>query len=156
MSAEQAVDAVLTDIRDHSISADRHGLFHVTRHLSLLCHLTARFAGEAEYQLSPNAAGLPPRQSLARTAVHLGKAVGHYTQALPPLHGLAAQAPGTLPQQLEAIGLHSRLRVQLDDARQALESARTALHGPPPHTVPASRPAAPASRAANAPSGGRR
>ncbi|MET8126465.1 hypothetical protein [Streptomyces sp. NPDC005231] len=73
MSPRQAVDAVTADIRDHRITADDTGLFNVTRHVGLLCHLAARMAANTEYQLAPNSAGLPPAEKLAASAGHLGR-----------------------------------------------------------------------------------
>ncbi|MFF9511554.1 hypothetical protein ACF1BU_33830 [Streptomyces sp. NPDC014724] len=130
MSPRQAVDAVTADIRDHRITADGTGLFNMTRHIGLLCHLAARMAGDAEYQLAPNSAGLPPAENLSASAGHLGKAIAHYTQALAPLLVLTTTAQDTLQQQLDSLDHHSRLRIHLDDGGRALAAARTALEAP--------------------------
>ncbi len=145
MSPRQAVDAVTADIRDHHFSVDGTGLFNATRHIGLLCHLTARMAADVEYQLAPNVAGLPPAETLGASAGHLGRAVAHYTQALAPLITLTTTAQDTLQQQLDSLDLnHSRLRVHLDDAGRALAAARTALKVPrPPAAASAPAPVPP-------------
>ncbi|MER5826164.1 hypothetical protein ABT086_28860 [Streptomyces mirabilis] len=128
MEPHEAVDAVIADLRDHRITGDGSGLFTATRHIGLLCHLTARMATDAEHQPAPNIAGLPTAQALGQTTGHLGRAIAHYTQALAPLIALAK--PGTqatLQKQLDAIEQHSRLRVHLDDAGKALAAARACL-----------------------------
>ncbi|MEU9369531.1 hypothetical protein AB0D71_33625 [Streptomyces avermitilis] len=121
MEPHEAVDAVIADLRDHRITGDGSGLFTATRHIGLLCHLTARMATDAEHQPAPNIAGLPPAQALGQTTGHLGR-------ALAPLIALAK--PGTqatLQKQLDAIEQRSRLRVHLDDAGKALAAARACL-----------------------------
>ncbi|WP_329269050.1 hypothetical protein [Streptomyces sp. NBC_01451] len=131
MEPHEAVDAVIADMRDHRITGDGSGLFTATRHIGLLCHLAARMAADAEYQLAPNIAGIPPAEALGLTTGHLGRAIAHYTQALAPLVTLAQ--PGgqtTLHKQLDAIDQHSRLRVHLDDAGQDLAAARACLGAP--------------------------
>ncbi|MCX4884682.1 hypothetical protein [Streptomyces sp. NBC_00847] len=128
MEPREAVDAVIADLRDHPITGDGSGLFTATRHIGLLCHLAARMAADAEYQLAPNIAGLPPAEALGHTTGHLGRAIAHYTQALSPLVTLARPgAQATLQKQLDAIDQHSRLRVYLDDAGRALAAARACL-----------------------------
>lgn len=130
MSPRQAVDAVTADIRDHHITVDSTGLFNVTRHIGLLCHLAARVTADAEYQLAPNVADLPPAETLGTSAGHLGQAIAHYTQALAPLITLTTTAQDTLQQKLDSLDHHSRLRIHLDDAGRALAAARTALEAP--------------------------
>ncbi|WP_371551337.1 hypothetical protein OG266_38240 [Streptomyces sp. NBC_00554] len=131
MEPHKAVDAVIADIRGHRITGDGSGLFTATRHIGLLCHLAARMAADAEYQLAPNISDLPPAQTLGQTAAHLGRAIAHYTQALSPLVTLAQPgAQATLQKQLDAIDQHSRLRVHLDDAGKALAAARACLGAP--------------------------
>ncbi|MGW2721051.1 hypothetical protein [Streptomyces sp. NPDC001492] len=142
MEPHEAVDAVMADLREHRITGDGNGLFTATRHIGLLCHLAASMAADVEYQLAPNIAGLPPAEALGQTTGHLGRAIAHYTQALAPLVALARPgAQTTLQKQLDAVGLHSRLRVHLDDADQALAVARACLGTP-------RRPAAPSTTAA--------
>lgn len=131
MEPHEAVDAVIADMHDHRITGDGSGLFTATRHIGLLCHLAARMATDAEYQLAPNIAGLPPAEALGQTTGHLGRAIAHYAQALSPLVTLAQPgAQATLQKQLDAIDQHSRLRVHLDDAGQALAAARACLGVP--------------------------
>ncbi|MFI9039799.1 hypothetical protein [Streptomyces sp. NPDC053726] len=132
MSPRQAVEAVTADIRDHHITVDGTGLFNATRHIDLLCHLTARIAADAEYQLAPNIADLPPAKDLGQNVSHLGQAIAHYAQALAPLITLTTTAQGTLQQKLDSLDQHSRLRVHLDGAGRALASASTALEVPRP------------------------
>ncbi|MFE9725941.1 hypothetical protein ACFYQ5_20675 [Streptomyces sp. NPDC005794] len=132
MFPRQALDAVTADIRDHHITADSTGLFNATRHIGLLCHLTSRVTADAEYQLTPNIAGLPSAEILGTTVGHLGRAIAHYTQALAPLITLTTTAQDTLQQKLDSPGLRSRLRIHLDDAGRALAAARTALEVPQP------------------------
>ncbi|MEU9189250.1 hypothetical protein AB0D14_32840 [Streptomyces sp. NPDC048484] len=132
MSPRQAVDAVTADIRGHRNTVDGTGLFNVTRHVSLLCHLAARMAADAEYQLAPNSAGLPPAETLCASAGHLGRAVAHYTQALAPLLVLTTTAQDTLQHKLDSLDHHSRLRIHLDDGGRALAAARSALEAPRP------------------------
>ncbi|MGW5096395.1 hypothetical protein ACWEQ1_17680 [Streptomyces nodosus] len=127
MTALGAVDAVTADIRDHHVTLDGTGLFNVIRHIDLLCHLTARMAADAEYQLAPNIADLPPAKTLGASAGHLGQAIAHYTQALAPLITLTTTAQDTLQQKLDSPGHHSSLRIHLDGAGRALAAARTAL-----------------------------
>ncbi|MFF7174718.1 hypothetical protein [Streptomyces pseudovenezuelae] len=137
MEPHEAADAVIADMRDHRITGDGSGLFTATRHIGLLCHLAARMAADAEYQLAPNIAGLPRAEALGQTTGHLGRAIAHYTQALAPLITLAQpRAQATLQKQLDAIGQHSRLRVHLDDAGQALAAARACLGAPCRPTTP--------------------
>ncbi|MFF1696225.1 hypothetical protein ACFVXC_21785 [Streptomyces sp. NPDC058257] len=139
MSPRQAVNAVTADIRDHHITVDGTGLFNTTRHIGLLCHLTASLAADAEYQLAHNVTGLPPAKTLGASAGHLGQAIAHYTQALAPLITLTTTAQDTLQQKLDSLDHHSRLRVHLDDAGRALVAARTALEVPR-HPAAASTP----------------
>ncbi|MFE2063059.1 hypothetical protein ACFXDH_11725 [Streptomyces sp. NPDC059467] len=127
MTALDAVDAVTADIHDHRITVDDTGLFNAMRHIDLLCHLTTRMAADAEYQLAPNIADLPPAKTLGVSAGHLGQAVAHYTQALAPLITLTTTARDTLQHKLDSLGHHSSLRIHLDDAGRALAAARTAL-----------------------------
>ncbi|MFF4361558.1 hypothetical protein [Streptomyces sp. NPDC001604] len=125
------MDAVIADLREHRITGDGIGLFTATRHIGLLCHLTARMAADVEYQLAPNIAGLPPAEALGQTTGHLGRTIAHYTQALAPLVALARTgAQATPPKQLDAIDQHTRLRVHLDDAGQSLAAARACLGTP--------------------------
>ncbi|MFE3184277.1 hypothetical protein ACFXKR_25920 [Streptomyces violascens] len=141
MAPRDAVDAVIADIRQHRITADGTGLFTVTRHISLLCHLASGLAADTEYQLAPNSRGLPPADTLGQAAGHLGRAIAHYTQALTPRVPLAQPgAKDTLQRQLDALDHHSRLRVHLDDAGVALEAARACLDMP--HRAPAASPSA--------------
>ncbi|MEU4173770.1 hypothetical protein [Streptomyces sp. NPDC026589] len=140
MTALDAVDAVTADIRDHRITVDGTGLFNVMRHIGLLCHLTARMAADAEYQLTPNVADLPPAKNLGASAGHLGQAVAHYSQAVAPLITLTTTARDTLQQKLDAFGHHSSLRIHLDGGSRALAAARTALEAQQPLTA-ASAPA---------------
>ncbi|WP_327669540.1 MULTISPECIES: XF1762 family protein [unclassified Streptomyces] len=142
MTTRDAVDAVASDVRDHHITLDGTGLFNATRHIDLLCHLTARMAAEAEYQLAPNIADLPPARTLGASAGHLGQAIAHYTQALAPLITLTTAKQDTLQQKLDALGHHSSLRVHLDGASRALAAARTALKVQQP--LPAASAPAPA------------
>ncbi|MFI5751069.1 hypothetical protein ACIBBE_35355 [Streptomyces sp. NPDC051644] len=132
MSARPAVDAVTADIHDHHITVDGTGLFNATRHIELLCHLTARIAADAEYQLAPNIVDLPPSKDLGQSVGHLGQAIAQYTQALAPLITLTTAAQGTLQQKLDSLDHHSRLRIHLDDAGRALASVSTALEVPRP------------------------
>ncbi|MFF3976518.1 hypothetical protein [Streptomyces sp. NPDC001828] len=127
MTTRDAVDAVASDIRDHHITVDGTGLFNVRRHIELLCQLTARMAGDAEYQLAPNITDLPPATALSVSAGHLGQAIAHYTQALAPLLTLATGRRDTLQHKLDAFGHHNSLRVHLQSAGLALTAARTAL-----------------------------
>lgn len=144
MTALDAVDAVTADIRDHRITVDGTGLFNVMRHINLLCHLTARMAADAEYQLAPNIADLPPAKTLGASAGHLGQAIAHYTQALAPLITLTTTAQDTFQKKLEALGHHSSLRIHLDGAGRALAAARTSLEVQQP--LPTVSAPAPASR----------
>ncbi|MCA1221305.1 hypothetical protein [Streptomyces sp. 8L] len=128
MTALDAVDAVTADIRDHRITLDDAGVFNVMRHIDLLCHLTARMAADAEYQLAPNIADLPPAEGLGRSTGHLGRAVAHYAQTLSPL---VTAAQNTLPPTVGSLDDH-RTRAHLDAAEQALAAARTALDTPRP------------------------
>ncbi|WP_433549104.1 hypothetical protein ACQPZG_31620 [Streptomyces sp. CA-294286] len=86
-------------------------------------------AVEAEYQLAPNIAGLPPIETLGETAAHLGRAVAYYTEALVPLITLTTGHQDTMQQQLDALDQDSKLRVHLTDAGQSLTAARSALLG---------------------------
>ncbi|WP_188278870.1 hypothetical protein [Streptomyces sp. CBMA152] len=150
MHPRDAVDAVLADMRDHRITADGTGLFNATRHIGLLCHLAAGLAADTEYQLAPNSRGLPPAETLAQSAGHLGRAIAHYTQALTPLVCLATPgAQDTLQKQLDALDHHSRLRVHLDHVGVALKAVRVGLDVPhrpvaasPSATAPVPVPAA--------------
>ncbi|MEV7888436.1 hypothetical protein ACWD3I_29785 [Streptomyces sp. NPDC002817] len=131
MAPHEAVDAVIADIREHRISGDRSGLFTLIRHIGLLCHLAAGMAADAEYRLAANVAGLPSAEALGQTVAHLGRAIAHYTRAVAPLVALAQSgAQATLQMQLDALDQHSRLRVHLDDAGQALAAARGSLSHP--------------------------
>ncbi|MFI2204799.1 hypothetical protein ACH47Z_29225 [Streptomyces sp. NPDC020192] len=134
MTLEEALDAVRADVRDHPITADPTGLFTVMRHIDLLCHLTARAAGEAAMCLSlhhfegtfQNLA-----DTLSQTAIHLGRATAHYTQAVGPV--VTLNKPGTqatIQRQFHAIDAHSRLRLHLDDAARALSAAQSSLTAP--------------------------
>ncbi|MCX4531072.1 hypothetical protein [Streptomyces sp. NBC_01669] len=127
MTTLDAVDAVAADIRDHRITVDGAGLFNVTRHIDLLCHLTARMAADAEYELAPNIASLPPAKNLGASVGHLGQAVAHYSQALAPLITLTTTSRDTLQHKLDAFGHHSSVRIHLDSGSRALAAARTAL-----------------------------
>ncbi|MFD6434356.1 hypothetical protein [Streptomyces venezuelae] len=144
MTALGALDAVSADIRDHRITADDTGLFNVMRHINLLCHLTARMAADAEYQLAPNARELPAAKTLGASAGHLGQAVAHYAQVLAPLITLTTTAQDTFQKELDALGHHSSLRIHLDGGGRALAAARTALEVPQP--LPAAGPPAPVPR----------
>ncbi|MFD3415316.1 hypothetical protein [Streptomyces cyaneofuscatus] len=132
----QALDAMTADVRGHRITVDSTGLFDATRHISLLCHLAARMAADAEYQLSPNIADLPPAEHLGASAGHLGQAVAHYTQALAPLLTLTATAQDTPQQKLDSLDHHNRLRSHLDAAGRALAAARTVLAVQQPLSAP--------------------
>lgn len=143
MSPRQAVDAVTADIREHHITVDGTGLFNSTRHIDLLCHLAARMAADVEYQLAPNITGLPPAETLAASASHLGRAIAHYTQALAPLITLTTTAQDTLQQKLDSLDHHSRLRIHLDDAGRALATAHSALEAPRPPIAASALAAAP-------------
>ncbi|MGY5035842.1 hypothetical protein ACWC9U_34490 [Streptomyces sp. 900116325] len=81
MSPRQAVDAVVADIRDHRITVDGTSMFNMARHIGLLRHLAASMAADAEYQLAPNVAALPPAENLGASAGHVGRGLAHYTQA---------------------------------------------------------------------------
>lgn len=141
MAPRDAVDAVIADMYEHRITADGTGLFTVTRHIGLLCHLASDLAADTEYQLTPNNRGLPPAKALGQATGHLGRAIAHYTQALAPLVPLAQPgAKDTLQNQLDALDHHSRLRVHLDDAGVALEAARACLDVR--HRTPAVSPSA--------------
>ncbi|MFI7352005.1 hypothetical protein ACIBSR_37835 [Streptomyces sp. NPDC049936] len=143
MTPLNALDAVAADVRDHPVTLDGSGLFTAMRHIDLLCHLTARMAADAEYQLAPNIADLPPATTLAASTGQLGQAIAHYTQALGPLIALTATKHDTLGQRLDALGHHSSLRIHLQAAGRALAAARTALEvqqarpaASPPATAP--------------------
>ncbi|WP_371632220.1 hypothetical protein OG693_04555 [Streptomyces sp. NBC_01259] len=114
-------------------------------HVSLLCHLAARMAADAEYALAskqPSTKASPSAATLGQTSGHLGQAIAHYTHALTPLvtHG----TQNTLQKQLDAIEDHSLLRLHLHDGAEALTAARACLHATswptatatsiPPHT----------------------
>ncbi|MFJ6574066.1 hypothetical protein ACIQNU_42390 [Streptomyces sp. NPDC091292] len=144
MTTRDAVDAVTADVRDHHITLDETGLFNAMRHIGLLCHLTARVAADAEYQLAPNIADLPPARTLGASAHHLGQAIAHYTQALAQLITLTTARQDTLQPQPDALGHHSSLRVHLDDAGRAMAAARAALEAQQHH--PAASAPAPAHR----------
>ncbi|MEU2145117.1 MULTISPECIES: hypothetical protein [Streptomyces albovinaceus subgroup] len=135
MSPLQVLDAVTADVRGPGVTADSTGLFNATRHIGLLCHLAARIAADAEYQLSPNIADLPPAEHLGASAGHLGRAIAHYTQALAPLLILTTTRQDTPQQKLDSLDHHSRLRSHLDDAGRVLAAARTVLAVPPPSTA---------------------
>jgi hypothetical protein len=144
MEPHEAVDAVIADMRDHRITVDGSGLFTATRHIGLLCHLAARVAAAAEYQLAPNIAGIPPAEALGQTTGHLGRAIAGYTQALAPLVALAQpRAQARLQTQLDAIDQVSHLRVHLDNAGQALAAARACLGAPRRPTTPSTTAAVP-------------
>ncbi|MFB8749140.1 hypothetical protein [Streptomyces parvulus] len=143
MTPLDALDAVAADVRDHTVTLDGTGLFTAMRHIDLLCHLTARMAADAEYQLAPNIADLPPATTLAASTGQLGQAIAHYTQALAPLVALTATKHDTLGQRLDALRHHSSLRIHLQGAGRALAAARTALEvqqprpsASPPATAP--------------------
>jgi hypothetical protein len=131
MEPHEAVDTVITDMRDHRITGDGSGLFTATRHIGLLCHLTTRMAADAEYQLAANIASIPPAEALGQTTGHLGRAIARYTQAL-----AQPRAQTTLQTQLDAIDQVSHLRVHLDNAGQALAAARACLGAPRRPTTP--------------------
>ncbi|WP_406439150.1 hypothetical protein OHB14_51365 [Streptomyces sp. NBC_01613] len=140
MEPHEAVDAIAADLRDHQITGDRHGLFTASRDIELLCALAGRLAGDAEYLHNHDSAGgpaTPSAENLSRTAAHVGRAIAHYAQALAPLVSLAQpRSQAMLQKQLDAIDLHSRLRVHLDDAGRALAEARVCLR-PRRSTTPA-------------------
>ncbi|MCC2276236.1 hypothetical protein LKL35_12550 [Streptomyces sp. ET3-23] len=150
MEPYEALDAVITDISDHRITGDDSGLFTAIRHIDLLCHLTALIAADTEYRLAPDRPGAPAWSSadaLAQAASHIGRAVAHYTQALAPLVALAKPgAQDTIQKKFHAIDHHSRLRVHLDDAGQALAAARACLAGRPPPRFSAQARTAPCDR----------
>ncbi|AVH55692.1 MULTISPECIES: hypothetical protein [Streptomyces] len=141
MEPHEAVDAVAADLRDHQIPGDRHGLFTASRHIELLCTLAGRLACEAGYLHNHDSAGgpaTPSAENLSQTAAHVGRAIAHYTQALAPLVTLAQPgSQATLQKQLDAIDLHSRLRVHLDDAGRAMAEARACLRPRRSTTPPA-------------------
>ncbi|MFJ2739698.1 hypothetical protein ACIO3O_08515 [Streptomyces sp. NPDC087440] len=136
MLPRQAVDAVTADMHEHKITADPTGVFHASRHTALLSHVTAQLAAAVEYQLTPNAFGLPPAAVLAQAATHLGRAVAHHCQALEQVVTLATSAQDTLPQQVAALGQHRALGVHLSNAHAALTEARLLLHAPPTPAAP--------------------
>ncbi|MGW1194523.1 hypothetical protein ACWD4B_01490 [Streptomyces sp. NPDC002536] len=133
MEPYEALDAVITDISGHRITGDGSGLFTAIRHIDLLCHLTALIAADTEYRLAPDRPDAPARPSadaLSQAASHIGRAVAHYTQALAPLVALAEPgAQDTIQKKFHAIDHHSRLRMHLDDAGQALAAAHSSLAG---------------------------
>lgn len=152
MSAKAALDAVIADVRSHSIGADRSGFFTVLHHIDLLSHLALRFAGDAyDHLAAAHETGSPwhPVDALTAAAVPLSRAQHHYAQAMVAVAALNRLAPGTTAAaRLEGIEHHSVLRTHLHAAKQSLEEARTALHMPtpartssPPAPAPPSTPA---------------
>ncbi|WP_326740368.1 hypothetical protein [Streptomyces sp. NBC_01022] len=111
------MDAVIADVRTCRITGDGNGLFTATRHVSLLCHLTARLANDAEYALAskqPSTKASPPAATMSQTAGHLGQAIAHYTQALTPLVALTTRGTqNTIQEQIDGLAQDSWLRVHL-------------------------------------------
>ncbi|MFI9719799.1 hypothetical protein ACIHFE_09115 [Streptomyces sp. NPDC052396] len=133
MEPLEALNAVIADMREHHITGDGSGLFTAIRRVDLLCHLAARMAADTGYRLVPGRPGARARHSadtLGQATGHIGRAVAHYTQALAPLVALAKpDAQTTIQQQFHAIDHHSRLRMHLDDAGQAMAAAHASLAG---------------------------
>ncbi|MFI6354484.1 hypothetical protein ACIBJF_17930 [Streptomyces sp. NPDC050743] len=87
MTVQEALDAVLVDLLDHPLTAPSGSVFTVLRHIDLLCHLTARAAGDAQFGLACNHADAADQarvEPLSRAAAHLGGATAHYTLVLAP------------------------------------------------------------------------
>ncbi|MEU3529128.1 hypothetical protein AB0E62_35625 [Streptomyces sp. NPDC038707] len=153
MTMVEAIDAVITDLRDHPPGVFPHGVFTVMRHIDLLCHLTARAADDAHFGLAYEHAE-PADQArvepLSRTAAHLGRATAHYTLALAPSLTLHLSDPDT-PSTPDRLDAHSRLIRHAGGALLALSYARTCLTTPLPpggQTTPAVLPPVPSPPAA--------
>lgn len=137
-SPAHALDAVIADIRDHPITTDHMGLYNVTRHIELLCHLVMETAADAEYQMHPNIVDLSPAETLAISTAHLGKAIAHYTQTLVPLVCLPIAKQETRQEQQLATEHRGTLHMHLDGVRKALADASNALmpHQPADSATP--------------------
>ncbi|MFZ4190539.1 hypothetical protein [Streptomyces pseudogriseolus] len=117
------------------------------RHIDLLCHLTARAAGDAQSGLAydhADAANLARVEPLSRATAHLGRATAHYTLVLAPVVAMSKpDAQSTLQKQLDTIDMHSQISVHVHETLRALSDARASLTTPQPPsglTVPAPLP----------------
>lgn len=142
------MDAVIADVRECRITGDVNGLFTTIRHDSLLRHLAARMAADAECTLAskqPSTKTSPSAATLGHTSGHLGRGISHYTQAIDSLVALATRGTqSTLQHRPDAIEHDSRLRLHLHGAAEALTAASACLHATsrptatttsiPPHT----------------------
>ncbi|AJT62540.1 hypothetical protein T261_0851 [Streptomyces lydicus] len=143
MTAREALDAVLADIRNHHVSPDADGFFTALRHIDLLGHLATRFTGDAHHHLDQDHDANPTRYSiktLSLAAAATGRALAHYTQALPALTALGTPADeATLGTHLDSLPHYSALYRHLHAAEQALHQARQDLadHTPQPPGQPA-------------------
>jgi hypothetical protein len=136
MSMHEALDAVLADLLDHPITTPSDSVFTVLRHIDLLCHLTARAAGDAQFGLAydhAEAADQARVVPLSRAAAHLGRATAHYTLVLAPIVTLSKpDAQSTLQKQLDALDMRRHLSVHVHETLRALSDARTCLTTPQP------------------------
>ncbi|MFF8447678.1 hypothetical protein ACF06Q_08255 [Streptomyces leeuwenhoekii] len=156
MTLAEGINAVLADLRHHPVTALPHSVFTLMRHVDLLCHLTSRATGDAQFGHAHDHADAADRaqvEPLSRAAAHLGRATAHYTQALAPALALSkTAAPSTLQAQLDLIDARSQLTKHVHEALRALSDARTCLTGPHPSgqavpAVPPPVPTPPSSRA---------
>ncbi|KMS74093.1 hypothetical protein ACM01_15840 [Streptomyces viridochromogenes] len=143
MTLEEALDAVRAHLLAHPTPATADSVFTVLRHIDLLCHLTARAAGDAQFGLAYDQASAAEQarvEPLSRAAAHLGRATAHYTLILAPAIALSrVGAQTTLQKQLDSIDIH----VYFHDALRALSDARTCLtvpHLPSGQAIPAPPP----------------
>ncbi|MFE7302680.1 hypothetical protein [Streptomyces sp. NPDC057579] len=149
MTRPEALAAVLTDLRAHQVDPGPDGFFTALRHIDLLGHLALRFTADAHHLLSEEIPTTNPAQDAlrsSRAAAMIGRALAHYTQALPALTKVSDPASRTtIDAQLEAIPHHSALRRHLDAAQRTLDEARIELTGavPPLPTRKASADAKP-------------
>ncbi|MFJ4688858.1 hypothetical protein [Streptomyces sp. NPDC088789] len=113
------------------------------RHIDLLCHLTARATGDAQFGLAydgADAAAQARVEPLSRAAAHLGRATAHYTLASAPAVALTkTDAQATPAKQPDTTEVRSPLSRYVHDALGALSNARACLtepQQPSKHTVP--------------------
>ncbi|MER6566954.1 hypothetical protein ABT288_12345 [Streptomyces sp. NPDC001093] len=136
MTMQEALDAVLADLLDHPLTTPSDSVFIVLRHIDLLCHLTARAAGDAQFGLVydyADAADQARVEPLSRAAAHLGRATAHYTLVLAPIVALSKpDAQSTLQKQTDAVDMHIKLSAHVHETLRALSDARACLTTPQP------------------------
>ncbi|WP_043267054.1 hypothetical protein [Streptomyces sp. CT34] len=132
MTCREALDSVLTDIRAHPVDAGPDGFFTALRHVDILGYLASMFTGHAHHVLAGDIQTTTPSQEAlasSQAAATIGRALAHYTQALPALAKVSdpVSHTTTVGAQLEALPHHTALRRHLDAAQRTLDEARIAL-----------------------------